>query len=60
MNPHGLPRQILSLVRLPISPLSHWWYFEAEAIVADVTEGARDDMPMFEKNRYGDESIGWL
>jgi hypothetical protein len=22
-NPHGLPRQILSLVRLPISPLSH-------------------------------------
>jgi len=25
-----------------------------------VTEGARDDMPMFEKNRYGDESIGWL
>ncbi len=23
MNPHGLLRQILSLVRLPISPLSH-------------------------------------
>ena len=23
-NPHGLPRQILSLVRLPISPLSHF------------------------------------
>jgi hypothetical protein len=22
-NPHGLPRQILSLVRLPIPPLSH-------------------------------------
>ena len=22
-NPHGFPRQILSLVRLPISPLSH-------------------------------------
>jgi hypothetical protein len=22
LNPHGLPRQILSLVRLPISPLS--------------------------------------
>ena len=24
LNPHGLPRQILSLVRLPISPLSHF------------------------------------
>jgi hypothetical protein len=24
LNPHGLPRQILSLVRLPISPLSLW------------------------------------
>jgi hypothetical protein len=23
LNPHGLPRQILSLVRLPISPLPH-------------------------------------
>jgi hypothetical protein len=23
-NPHGFPRQILSLVRLPISPLSHF------------------------------------
>ena len=23
MNPHGFPRQILSLVRLPIPPLSH-------------------------------------
>jgi integrase len=23
-NPHGFPRQILSLVRLPIPPLSHW------------------------------------
>src|SRR5208283_873408 len=23
LNPHGFPRQILSLVRLPISPLSH-------------------------------------
>ncbi len=22
-NPHGFPRQILSLVRLPIPPLSH-------------------------------------
>jgi hypothetical protein len=22
-NPHGLPRQILSLVRLPVPPLSH-------------------------------------
>jgi hypothetical protein len=25
-NPHGLPRQILSLVRLPIPPLSHDFY----------------------------------
>ena len=23
-NPHGFPRQILSLVRLPIPPLSHF------------------------------------
>ena len=23
LNPHGFPRQILSLVRLPIPPLSH-------------------------------------
>jgi hypothetical protein len=25
LNPHGLLRQILSLVRLPISPLSQWF-----------------------------------
>ena len=25
MNPHGFTRQILSLVRLPIPPLSHSW-----------------------------------
>src|SRR5579875_1561592 len=24
-NPHGFPRQILSLVRLPVPPLSHVW-----------------------------------
>jgi hypothetical protein len=34
LNPYGLPRQILSLVRLPISPLPHYkqftgkWKFE--------------------------------
>jgi hypothetical protein len=26
LNPYGLPRQILSLVRLPISPLPHCYY----------------------------------
>jgi hypothetical protein len=26
LNPHGFTRQILSLVRLPIPPLSHSWF----------------------------------
>ena len=51
-NPHGLPRQILSLVRLPIPPLSHesTTCRDAACHVSHSNAGRRDS-PRLEINR---------
>jgi hypothetical protein len=45
-NPHGLPRQILSLVRLPIPPLSHEMHLvQLTSRLASVTQRESKNTP---------------